>query len=508
MTIATTEHRHYSIGRRVGQASDLASRCWPAVFASVLVALLYLKAILAADLDWDSLSYHLPFAALRVGLMTHWQLQYGPTDSDTLGAFYKGFPILADLLQGWLWKLTGRPEATNLLGITFLLALAGYVNAAFRVPAAWVVIALLAIPAVQTAVAGSYVDVPAGVAFTIVIFSLCDLWANPERFHRPARWIVLFLAAFAAANLKLQTAIVVCFALVFVIPPVWGLLRNSGWRARVGAALLFLCAAAAVEYNLIRNLLHHGNPLWPIDVRLAGIHFVGPVSQRQWDPYGHTHAYAGWVRWLMSVLEYHALDGRPVPYTNGMGSVPVEGQASGMGGFFGALVVASLCFFVIGVRQNKNRFHTVLLVALLLVTLICACFPNSYALRYDIFWMMFLVIGCLLLLGTPRLDAYFQSYKIILMASLVFVTSVTGGIYFIPHPLSMQQYVDSTGADKILDREVQGGDVICLEGAAGHFDNRFPILFSPMFHSHIATERPYGIRYFFCDGYKTLSGFQ
>ena len=40
----------------------------PTVLATVLVVLICLKAIMAVDMVWDSLSYHMPFSAVRVGL--------------------------------------------------------------------------------------------------------------------------------------------------------------------------------------------------------------------------------------------------------------------------------------------------------------------------------------------------------------------------------------------------------------------------------------------------------
>jgi hypothetical protein len=118
--------------------------------------------------------------------------------------------------------------------------------------------------------------------------------------------------------------------------------------------------------------------------------------------------------------------------------------------------------------------------------------------------MMFLIIACLLLLRQPSLEPYLQSYKIMLFASLVFVTSVTGGIYFIPKWNLMQEYVDRSGAEKLLEAIVQPGDIICMEQGPGEWDNRFTIMFEPLFHQKLAQERPYAIKQGFCQGYKTL----
>jgi hypothetical protein len=489
--------------------SVTAIRTWtPPALAALLLALVALKAVMAIDLVWDSLSYHIPFSALRAGLLTDWEFQRPPPEQDTLKGYYLGFPILADLLRGWMWKLSGRPESVNLLGIFSLLALAAYLKWRFRsLEVAWAILGVLAIPAVQTAAASAYVDLPASVAFMIFLLSVVDLWSNPERFRRPAPWLVMFLAAFAAANIKLQTSLLVCLALPFLVPPIWQLLREkqASWRRYCAAGLLMLSAAALVCVNLIKNVVLYRNPLFPIDLKIAGIHLPGTLLQQDWNLRGTT--YQGVPQpllWLLSVLEYRSLDGRSIPYMNGMGDVPHTSLSAYMGGFFSALVAASLCFLVLCVVRRPDRFAVTTLVVLLASGLLASAFPNSENLRYEIFWMMFLVIGCLLLLTRPEFEAYLRSYKIVLLASLAFVVSVTRGIYFIPVSNPTQAYIDRTNAERLLERIVQPGDVVCLEQGPGQWDNRFAIMFAPIFHQKLARERPYAVKEGFCGGYKTI----
>ena len=157
---------------------------------------------------------------------------------------------------------------------------------------------------------------------------------------------------------------------------------------------------------------------------------------------------------------------------------------------------------IVGVRKRWDRLSFCFLGVLIYLTIIVAPFPNSQCLRYVMFWMMFLVIGGLILLQSPRLEPYLQSYKITLVAALVFVTSVTGGVYFIPVWLPMQAYVDGSGAEQILERIVKPGDVICLDWAQG-YDHRSPIQFAPIFHRQLNQERPYGVREGpNCEGFK------
>jgi hypothetical protein len=207
---------------------------------------------------------------------------------------------------------------------------------------------------------------------------------------------------------------------------------------------------------------------------------------------------------LISILEFHSLDGRQIPYDNGMGNVPVNSSAAYMGGFFSALVVASVCFLVLSVIRRRDRLSKVILGTFIISSILVSLIPNSFSLRYDSFWMMFLIIGCLLLLRHESSKPYLQSYKIVLVASLVFVTSVTGGIYLNPTWEPAQAFVNRSGVERLLDPVVKPGDVICLEQGPGEWDSRFTILFAPIFHQKLAKERPYVVREGQCPGFKTI----
>ena len=480
----------------------------PAVLALVLVALICVKAAMAVDLVWDSLAYHLPFSAQRVGLLTDWQLQRPPADKDTLMGYYLGFPVLGDLLRGWMWKFTGWPESVNLLGIISLLLLFGYLKWAYpRLEVAWVIIGVLAVPAIQSAVAGNYIDLPANAALTILLFSIANLWVTPQIFLRPAPWIVLFVAAAAAANIKLQTSVFVCLTLPFILWPTWRLLREHKASSRViaGAAVLFACASLVIAVNLIKNLVLYHNPFFPIDMTIAGIHLAGTLTHDGWlIPGREIGDLPQPLQSLMSIIEFRSLDGRETPYTNGMGQVLITSISAGMGGFFSALVVASLCFLAVAVYRRRDRLSSVLLAIVVICAVVISLFPNSQNLRYETYWMMFLIASCLLLLRREDLSRYLACYKIILLAALAFVTSVTNGTYFTPNWEPLDFYVERLGAEKMLREIVQPGDVICLEQGPGQWDNRFTIMFTPLLHPKLAKERPYAIKEGFCEGYKTL----
>jgi hypothetical protein len=192
-----------------------------------------------------------------------------------------------------------------------------------------------------------------------------------------------------------------------------------------------------------------------------------------------------------------------------MVDVSGDSAALGMGGFFTFLVIASLAFFVLAVAKRRDRLSFVLAACLAIVTLVVANVPNSHNLRYEMYWMMFLITACLLLLQRAEFSEYLNSYRIVLFSSLVFVTAVTGIVYFAPIRHSMQKHVDASGADALLRPLVtQPREVICLEQGAGHFDSSATILFAPVFHKELDKAFPYAVREGWCDGAKTISGWR
>ena len=482
----------------------------PAALAFILLVLIALKAALAADLGYDSLAHHLPFAARRAHILIGWQFQRLPGVIYPLTGYYDGLPVLADLIKGYAWRLTGWPEIVNLFGLVSLLAFFAYARFVLGLGLAWVVIGMLAVPAIQTAAAGNYADLPAGAAFAIMLLSVCDLYVRPARFTRAGPWLILFLAAFAAAHIKPQMSVLACLAMPFVLPPIWRLLgeRRRDWRAVARFGALFAGAALAIAGNLIKNLVRFGNPFYPLDTKIASLHFAGPVAKEAWLL--QARPYQGMpeiFQWVLSVLEFGGFSGRAFPYSTG--EVPADSRALSMGGFFAFLVLASLAFFTLAVVARRDRLSFVLAACLAIVTLIVANFPNAHNLRYEMYWMMFLITSCLLLLQGPELRDYLTSYRIVLFASLAFVSAVTGAVYFTPAYNPMQSYVDASGADALLRGLVtQPGDVICLEQGAGHFDASATIIFSPAFHKELNSQFPYAIREGDCTGRKTISGWR
>lgn len=493
-----------------------ALQIWlPTIAAAILLGLIFFKAVSEIDPTWDSLAYHIPFEALRTGILTPQQYQFlKRPDFGDLGHTLDGYPILGDVIRGTLWKVTGRVESANLLSLLSLISLTSYVRWAYKVNWGLVVLALLAIPQVQTTAASNYIDLSANCFYTIMLLSICDLHANPERFERWPPWIVLFLSAFLAAHMKLQISIFVVLTLPSLVWPTWRLLQKHKLQREMLArySVVGFVALTLIGANFLKNLFVYGNPFWPVDMNVGVLKFAGPFKTANWwdIPIPLRDAPQP-LRWVLSLLEFRSLGLRFVPWTNGMGDVPAASWSSRMGGYYGGLVVASVCFLFVGFVQKRDRVSAVFMTCFLILTAVLSVFPNSQELRYEMFWMLFLVIACLILLSRLAVDAYFKSYRIVCVASLVFVASVTGGTYFTfyqPGGLSLKRLLaQNPQISKELDETVRAGDTICLTDWGPYL-----VLYAPIFHPEITKDRPYFLQegtlqdgVSTCAGKKTIS---
>ena len=448
------------------------------------------------DTSWDTLSYHLPFIARRMGFLTLEQYQMPQNLEDA----FAGFPALVDYARGLLWWMFGKPEATNLLNLICLATLGLYVSRTYKVEFAWVLLALLAVPAVQTAVSTSYVDVSSNAIFLIFVLSLCDLWINTEKFSRPRPWIILVASASVAANFKLQIGLLVCFALPLVLPPIWKLLRKHKPQPAT-LALISLVATISlclIGFNFLKNLIFYGNPIFPVRIQIGPWQLPGPYSSGDWGTLPYYPSAPQPVRWLLSILEFQSLGGRPLPYTNGMGDVPLQNPGARMGGYFAALVVISVGLLSLSMIHRRDRLSAVFLCAFIAISGMVSVIPGSHELRYLMSWMMFLVVASLIALKAPGLEDFRTAYKIAIVGSLVFVTSVTGGTYFMNYGAKAGALARSVAAPH-LNKIVEKGDTICMDDW-----DPLTFLFAPIFHQELNSQRPYNVKQYGCQGYKRL----
>lgn len=477
---------------RAGARARLLLHRLPAAVTVALLGAAAAKALLDFDIAWDSIAYHLPFAALKSGLVDPARYEL----TGMLRFYYDGFPALPSYLKGGLWSALGRPEAANLVALLSFVCLPLYVWRVWRIPFSWAVIALLAIPAVQVSVSRNQVDLPTNVFMTVLVLSLCDAAARPLEFG-PAKAAVATVAAALAANFKPQMVIHVGVAAIVAI-----VLVAMASRGKVRAPVLDAArahpvgAAAAVAAGFLlvfaaplTNWIGRGNPFYPIRVRVLGHDlFPGPLPPSGlWpDPLYSAH-YPQPVRWVLSVLEFRAFDYRPIPYTMGNGDVPADAMSMRVGGYMGLLVIVALGVFVLAARGRKDRLAPTFAVMLALTGLLSAFTPGSHELRYASYWMMGLVLSTFILVSTER--TLLAVYRLLVAATLVWVVSITGAQHILPSGKDFAYYQKALGVSPALERTVHDSETVCIRS-----NPQSAFLYAPEFHSELAARHSYRVR--------------
>ena len=357
--------------------------------ALTIAILIFSKAIIDIDTNYDVGWYHLPFAARIWGII--------PIESFVAEAKiedrYDGFPLLAHFFQGLLWKLTGRVQATNLVGYFSLVIYFFFLRNYFQVPLYLSTIAIFTIPAVLTHAATSFVDLPGNIGAATVMMMSYRFFSS-SRLPNKKELLAAFLGAAMAVNTKPQLQPLI-FVLYWVsgIRLIWLYFRHTA----VGKRHLWLTipltaiASSLIFATPIKNVALYGNPFYPTKVEVAGIvlnHRATPQA------YGDNNRPQ---KWLMSILEINTPEWS-ADQLNRNGNKKLLDRA---GGFFGAYVAFNLILLVsLTVREhllnrasvaNKTRNASTALSGILLVSLIPANFPQSHELRYFMFWMITLV---------------------------------------------------------------------------------------------------------------------
>jgi len=453
------------VSLRVGSAYDTALRVfgWLA-FAGALATALH-----DASLAYDGWYYHLPFAARLVGILPASSYIFHPANE----ARYAGFALLGELLQGALWRLTGRAESANLVAFASVPLLAWFLKSRWQVPFALTLLALFAVPLVQTHAPSCYVDLPGNAAACILVLLVMDAYA--KRSPLPTRDAVLALLVGAiAANIKPLLQPVVGLALLAIFVRV---LHVAGPRARA-LALAMVLASPIVLFTPLKNALVHHNPFFPIGVHLLGHELPGPEGAYSSSPAWLADSPRPW-RFVCSLLEIGI---RPLadPHRWTVDQwMPDDTDGNRMGGFFGAYVVVLGLAFGYRVARDRSRLTRVAAVTFGLFTLLIACMPQSHELRYYLSWMLLLVgLNLVLACRTERLHPGLGPRTLGAIAAVAFgvVVASTRGAYVYPGGLSVADLVRAK-VDAASVGRIQEGERVCVAREP------FNLLWADVFHA-------------------------
>jgi hypothetical protein len=456
--------------RASGSLADLPLR----LAALALAGLFTGRALLRVDQSWDTWMYHLPFAARLWGIVPAELHQMPPYLEDR----YRGVPLLGEWLQGLLWWAAGRPETASLLGLASLFLFLGFLRRYLQVPWALALVALAAVPLVQVHATTGYVDLPANLAFSVVVLLTYRLYVGQAL---PARrdLLLLVLAAAFAANVKFQLVPLIPVALGLAAGRIAWLARGR-WRAALAEAggagrigLGAVLALALIFYVPLKNLAVHGNPVYPLAMRVAGLTLEGPEAlpaEKEMASIRFVPVYLeetpGPQRWVYSLFEVGIR-----PYTDPKRwtvdqFMPHGSTGTMMGGYSAPYVVFHLALLAYLAWRLGGREAWAALATMAVASLAVAGVPQSHELRYTLFWMVTLVSLNLYLLGRLEASGAAGSVSrrgvgVALLAALALTVAVTRGQYLDPRPYPVERLVDVKVDKQILAR-IRDGDRVCF----------------------------------------------
>jgi hypothetical protein len=455
--------------RAAGRASGPLVRIVLGGLAALLLGSMFAAAVHDASQAWDVGYYHLPFAGRLGGLLPETSYVFSRANE----ARYRGFGLLAELLQGLLWRVTGRPESANLVAFASVPLLAWFARRWLGVPWYLTVLSLLAIPLVHTHATSAYVDLPASAAASVVVLLTLEAYAASRPV--PGRAVAIaMVAAAVAANIKPMLQPTVAVSLVLL-----GVRLVSTHEPKAARRWLALAALGLplVFATPLKNLVLHHNPYFPLRLTLFGALLPGTEDPYSSSPVWLEHA-PRTLRFFASLLEVGARpfsDPRRWTVDQWM---PPDAPGYRMGGFFNAYVVVHLVALAWRAVSERTRRVRVAAIGFALLTALVSLMPQSHELRYYMVWMLVLVLTNLCLAcGTEKPSAGVTPAWLGGLAALALgvVLVVTRGVYAYPSGSSFDDLVRAKVEERTIDG-ISKDERVCVN------KEPFDVLWAPVFH--------------------------
>jgi hypothetical protein len=420
------------------------------VLAAIVTLAVFVTAAHDVSRAWDVWYYHLPFAARLAGILPRDVFVFHAANE----ARFDGLPLLGEMLQGAVWRVTGRLECANLVAFACVPLFAWFSHRRLGVAPHLTVLGLFAIPLVLAHASSCYVDLLANAATAIVVLLAIEAHATERRVgHRTLA--LAAVAAAVAANTK-----------VLVQPIVLAGLAALAVRASRPRRVLLPLVAAAVTLAVVfakplENLVLHGNPFFPVRASILGLALPGVE-----DPYSSAPPWLASapepVRFVCSLLEIGV---RPMTdswrWTVDQW-MPPGSTGPRMGGFFGAYVVLEVAFLVIVAVRQRSRVARMAAGCFAAFTALTAIMPQAHELRYYMAWMIVLVtlnrwLACRE--GAPlRWRVWLGATS---AAALVVVILVSRGVYVLPTGSTFQEVLKADVDPKAL-AGIADGERVCV----------------------------------------------
>jgi hypothetical protein len=195
------------------------------------------------------------------------------------------------------------------------------------------------------------------------------------------------------------------------------------------------------------------------------------------------------LKWILSILEFHALDSRYTPYTLGMADVGPDAKSLRMGGYFGFYVVFNLLVLAYIVFRKRDRRAYLFAAAFLIGSVATASLPASHELRYFSYWMLLLVFANIYFV----FGSYFPdpTLRFVLFAAAIsattFIVMVSGGRYIVPVGETLRATFNGLQIKEKFVGKFEPGHVYCLVNWG-----QFHLLAAPGLAA--PAERPYTVQ--------------
>ena len=419
--------------------------------AFLLTISIFLKGIIDIDGTYDSLGYHLPFAARIWNIVPASQFI-------NMEERFDGFPLLGEFFQGFFWLITRRVQGANLVGFFSLVLYAYFLKTYFQVAYYLSAIALVAVPLIQAHAVNSYVDLIANIFLSMVIIMAYVLYRQPK-YANMRDLLVIFLAAMGGSNTKPQIEPLVFLVLGFIAIRILWLRWRLNSKQQLSTWLLkalpiTVLASLVIFATPIKNIAIHGNPFYPVRIEIAGkvLNHALPLYS---DAPGYLADAPKAQRWLYSVLEITSANWNHDQFSNNR-------DRNRMGGFFGVYVIFQVLLLIYLTAKNGDRDTKLAAIAMLVMSFIAANYPQSHELRYFMYWIIVL-ISLNLHLVTRYKDSLINSRSVALISltALIFVGIKTNFVYLKPSFYTLAKFKDEYINREII-AEIEPKDKICL----------------------------------------------
>ncbi|MCA9842447.1 MAG: hypothetical protein KC475_10025 [Cyanobacteria bacterium HKST-UBA03] len=394
-------------------------------------ALLLRKAWCFPPMEFDAVWFHLPFASRLGGVIPAQDFQWLPY----LNAHYYGYPLLANILQGLLWRLTDHVQAAALVNLGMLVVYVAVLRKWFGVPVALATFALLSVPMVLIHATSCYISLFAHLSAAMVWLALWRYGQATDRTEQN-RWLGLIIVSAAVAlNSKFVVLPYVTVALLMAVA-CWlryrfvevcqpqlsmGACLRAFVRHSARGVLIGVLLVPVLYFPCLKNLVstlgtpYAGNPLFPLDIHVLGLHLAGVDASVNTLPNPSVRGLPKLAQWAVSVFELR----QPVPFDWSVNGCYRPFGCPKTGGFFGAymgvhlLLLAVQVVLQVAMLPGGDRRHrwrnwwrgcsgwTVLLFGTM--TLLFIALPRNHMMRYNMVWAITLVsLNVLLLTGWVR----------------------------------------------------------------------------------------------------------